>query len=187
MARALSAALAAALLAACGEPLLYAEMEVASVAVTQALPTLPGSPQVDAPTTPLPPEGFDLDLGEIDLGAESEKSSVTLNGALFEITDPTSPETTFAGIRRAELLILPAAGSVEPPVTLALYDRDRDGPATTRLALRPVGPVNLLPYLSANQVKAQVIVGGIPPGPAGGSWTADLTVDMHLLARTELR
>ncbi|MBI5070520.1 MAG: hypothetical protein HZB56_20010 [Deltaproteobacteria bacterium] len=187
MARALIAALAAVLLSSCGEPLLYAEMEVASVAVTQTLPTLPGSPPVDVPTTPLPADGFDLKLGDIKLGGETEKSRVTLNGAVFEILNPTSPETTFAGIRRAELILLPAVGTSGPPVTLALYDRARDGAATTRLAMQPVGAVNLLPYLSAEQVRVQVVVGGVAPGPLGGTWTADLTVDLHVKARVEYR
>jgi len=179
-------ALAAALLAACGEPILYAELDEPSVALTQSLPAMPGAPAVDLPATVLPPEGLDLPLGDIDLGAGGKHSRATLNGAVLQLVNPASG-TSFAGIRRAELQLLPDGGTGGTlPVTLACYDRERDGAATDRLAFRAAEPVNLLPYLSARQVRVQVVVAGVPPGPAGSTWESDLTVDLHLLARVEL-
>jgi len=176
-------ALAALLLAACGEPILYAQIDEPSVAFTQSLPALPGSPAVDLPATVLPEGGLDLPLGNLDLGAEGEHSRATLNGAVLELVTP-APDTSFAGVRRAELQLLPGGGAA--PVTVASFDRERDGAAGRRLALRPGEPVNLLPFLRADQVKVQVVVAGIPPGPAGTEWRSDLTVDLHLLARVEV-
>lgn len=176
-------ALAASLLAACGEPILYAQVDEPSVAVTQSLPALPGSPPVDLPATVFPEGGLDLPLGNLDLGAEGEHSRATLNGAVLELLDPT-PETSFAGVRQAELQLLPGGGAA--PVAIASFDRERDGAAGRRLVLRPAEPMNLLPYLSADSLKVQVVVAGIPPGPVGTTWTSDLTVDLHLLARVEV-
>lgn len=180
------AALLAALLAACGQPLLYAELDAPSVAVTQALPALPGAPPIDAPATALPPGGMDLPLGGIDLGAEGEHSRITLNGATLQLLHP-SAGTSFAGVRTAELQLLPAAGSNQAAVVIASYDRARDGAAADRLVLRAAAEVDLLPYLSAQQVRVQVLVAGVPPGPLGSTWSSDLTVDLHVLARVEVR
>jgi len=179
------AAVSAALLAACGQPLLYAEIDAPSVAVTQALPALPGSPPVDAPATALPPDGLDLPLGDIDLGAEGEHSRITLNGATLQLVNPAAG-TSFSGVRAAELQLLTDPGGNQPAVVLASYDRARDGVASERLVLRAAAEVDLLPYLSAQRVRVQVVVAGTPPGPLGSTWSSDLTVDLHVLARVEV-
>lgn len=181
--RALAAAASSLLLAACGQPLLYAEIDVPSVAITQSMPDMPGAPPIDLPALTV---NLELSIGDLGLGARSERSSVTLNGAVLQLVGP-AVGTTFAGLRTVELRLLPAAGSSQPEGVLATFDRARDGAAGDRIALRATDQVNLLPYLSADRVRVQVVAAGVPPGPVGSTWSSDLTVDLHVVARVDVR
>jgi hypothetical protein len=180
MTRRLAVALAAAALAACGKPLLYARLDAPSVTVTQALPALPGAPAVDG-TAVLPPGGVDFPVGDLVVDRSFQGSRVTLNGAALAMTG-SGGGPSFAGIRRAVLRVT-APGGALVAADLASFDAVRDGAAGATLALRPETAIDLLPYLSAQALHLELELSGTPPGPEGTSWTADLTLDFHLVAQ----
>ena len=173
-----SAALALAL-AACGDPLFYAKVDEPSLAVTQTLPPVPGAPAVDVPTATV--AALQFRVGDVVAGPGSEQSRLTLSGAKLTLLSPGAG-TTFAGVRTAQVRVVAPPASALPAQTVATYDRDRDGPAGTVLALRG-SDVDVLPYLSTGALQLQLSAAGVPPGPVGTSWVADLTLDLHLVAR----
>jgi len=182
MTRTLALSLASAgLLAGCGDPLLYLEVDEPSLVITQRLPDVPGAPAVDVPAVNIPPGGLDVDIGDIGVGPSSSRSSLELRGAALAMLSP-GPGTDFSRITSASLIVTPPAGTNLPQLVIASFDAARNGVAGTTLALSAPGPVNLLPYLAAGKLRVEIVAAGSPPGPPGSSWAADLSLDFHLRA-----
>jgi hypothetical protein len=181
MAKTPSLLLAAAALAGCGDPLLFLRVDEPSLTVTQTLPPVPGAPAVAVPSVEIPPGGADVGVGDFAVGQSEKGSRLTLNGARLVLLSP-APGTSFSGITAASLAVVPPSGSALPPVTVAGYDQARDGPADAALVLTASGGADLLPYLGARTLRVVLTASGTPPGPAGSTWTADLTLDFHLVA-----
>jgi hypothetical protein len=184
MARTRALALAASALslgAGCSDPLLFVQVDEPSLTVTQTLPPVPGAPAVAVSAFEIPPGGVEVSVGDLVVGSTSRGSRLTLNGARLALLAP-APGTTFAGVTAASLEVVPPAGSGLPQAAIATYDQARDGPAGATLALAGSAGVDLLPYLGAKTLRVVLGAAGTPPGPAGTSWTADLTLDLHLVA-----
>jgi hypothetical protein len=181
MAKTIALVLAGAL-AGCGDPLLFVEVDEPSLTITQTLPGVPGAPPVAVASTDIPPGGLDVGVGDFAVDRAAPGSRLSLNGARLVLLSPGAG-TTFAGITGAALGVVPPDGSGLPPLVAATYDQARDGPAGSALTLAASGSADLLPYLGAKTLRVVLTVAGEPPGPAGIVWTADLTLDFHLVAR----
>lgn len=174
---------AAALLAGCS-PLFFGKVEEPSLAVTQRLPPVPGAPPVVVPSGLLFP-AFTFEIGDVGVKQDSSDSTLWLNGATLAMVSP-GPLTSFSDVTTAALAVVPPAGSALPEVVVADFDAARDGAAGTTLALKGTGRANLLPYLQATRIALRASMSGALPGPADITWTADLTLDFHVVAQKNL-
>lgn len=171
------AALAAVLLAACGGPLLYAELEIPELRVTlppQSFPAaaspLPSNwcnPSVPQPNPPCLAVGASYDLA-------AHVPAFTQSGATYEVrltavsfklsatqSTPGAP-TDLSGIQSARVLVganpsVPGSGTV-----VASYVRTTTSPPPTTLAVTGNSNLDLAPYLSNGQlpVRVEVVIDG---------------------------
>ena len=176
------------LLAAC-DPLFYAKVDAPSVAITQSLPgPIPGAPQVPV-TVPTSLIQYSFDIGQVTVDQSSKDSSLTLNGATVAITSSGPP--SFSGIDELDLVVAPPSGDPTlTAVTVARYSKSAGvGTLSTdgkTLTLAPPEKVELLPYLQGTVLTVSLSGSGILPGPVGTTWTADVTIDFHVIAQKNL-
>jgi hypothetical protein len=176
--------LAAVALAVTGcDPLMYAKLDEPSVAITNTI-TAVGLPQVDVPSVTVANVTFQI--GDITVDESSKDSSLWLNKATLQLLNP-GPGTTFAGIKTASIAISAPPGNTNLVTqVVASYDQARDGPAGDTLVLAATQEINLIPYLSSKTLVVDLTGSGVPPGPLGVTWTADLTLDFHVIAQKNL-
>jgi hypothetical protein len=180
--------IAAVALIACS-PLVYGKLEDPSIKVTQATPNIPGAPQVALTVADLFP-AFSFGIGEIPgFDETSKESSVVLNSATIAMTSTSSSASNFGGITSATLFVT-ATG--QPDKAVAVYDSTHGSLSADKktLALAPVDDSNLLQYFSAKAIGVKLSGSGTLPGPAPGpgptvtgSWSADVTLDFHVIAQ----
>ena len=157
------AACAAALsLAACGKPLLYAEVEIADVQVTipqQSFPATANPPPANfcPPGTVFPAgmtciqQSIAYDLGKdfTDLTKDSVDYELRLTDLAIQLNTATaigdfnSVYTVRVGVE---------ANGALPAVDLATYQRSASDPNPTSIAVRAMSNVDLSPYVQSGQV-----------------------------------
>jgi len=164
----LSAALLA--LAACGGPLLSAEVEVERFCYHQPTPIqIPFAPTGSPSTTVTSPTvGLPLDLPPL-LRAKGSEVEVRLLEARLRPVPAGSVD--LSGIQSLVVdQVLPGGNTA-----LARYQRSGTGPITEIVAAGQ--GVDLAAAAQTRTLSAQLRAEGSPPtGPAGGSWPADLEV-----------
>jgi hypothetical protein len=191
--RKLAVALAAALATACGDPLLFAELEIPSVRVTLPSQSFPG--------TVAGPDNQCLDAGgnvvascirqafTYDLGAQvsvlnedNVKPEVRLSELSIALTatcDPLLPTcvASFATVTQVAIWILGPAGSGLPDVVVAEYRRSAANPAPAAIAVSGYSNVDLGRYVDAGvlSVAAEMKYDAATP-----AFTADVTGDFYL-------
>ena len=170
----------------------YAKLDEPSIAVTQTTPSIPGLPPVavTVPANIFP--SFSFSVGDFPGSDETSKeSSVVLNSASVAMTATSSSGSNFDGITNATLSVTPPSGSGLPTTAVATYVK---GDATRgslsadgrTITLTPIDSTNLLPYLTQKSISISLSGTGTPPGPVGGSWSADVTLDFHVVAQKNL-
>lgn len=179
-------ALAALLLATgCGRPLLYAEVEIPSAAVTVPQQVFPEINATDVCTAPgADPSSLcsqrviEYDLGQDfrDLIADAHTVDLRLTqlGIALSATDPLQD---FSNVQRVRILAEGADPST-PTVELARYERDPAATSTRDISVRTRASVNLGGYVRAGfiaiRAELEVDPGGLP------EFTADVTGDFYL-------
>lgn len=183
------------LLAACGKPLLYAEVEIPSAVVKVPQQTFPSTfdplPVDLCPADPLNPvqpgdtclqKAIVYDLGKDFRDLVKDAASVDLRLTSLSIDlnalDPaTNPLATFANVVRVRVLAEGVDAST-PPIELARYVRDPAAPAGRAISVGARSTVNLGGYVQSGfiRVRAELEVdpGGLP------AFSADVTGDFYL-------
>jgi hypothetical protein len=184
-------ALAALLLAAaCGKPLLYAEVEIPSTVVLlpqQAFPSttspLPGDLCAPDPAWPTP-QGhtclqkvvrYDLGQDFRDLIADAETVELRLNrlGIALATTDPLAD---FGSVYRVRVLA-EGIDAAQPDVELARYVRDPLAPPSRTIEVGARTSVNLGPYVDAGSIRVRSELEFDQDIPA---FTADVSGEFYL-------
>lgn len=174
---ALLAPVALALLAACGDPLFSAEVEVerfcygrriCAASSPTCIPALPANPPSASipPGSLVPSVAVPLQLPPLLRSQGSEVEIRLLEASLR----PVSASTDLKGIVSLELQLVPAGGA---PVTFASYARRVPTPATVPTITLAGQRIDVVGYLQANQMQVQLGGAYDAPFPATG-WDADL-------------
>ncbi len=179
-------ALAAALLAtACGDPLLFAELEIPSVEVklpSQSFPATTIPPGAPCSTPCVISQPFTYDLGsQVSVLDEKNVTSEIRVTALSIALTANGPLANFANVRSVRLWMVAPPGSALQDVVVAAYDRP-PGAAPQQITVSGYSNVDLAPYLQAGllQVAAEMAFDtGIP------SFTADVTGDFYLKVKLD--
>ncbi|HSN89889.1 MAG TPA: hypothetical protein VLS93_01565 [Anaeromyxobacteraceae bacterium] len=158
------------LLAGCGGPLLFAEMEI-----PQACVTLPAFPFAGTNADPSTSRDVAYDLGGhfpalTNPNVEYELRVARLDTRLVSTDPVTDPGYDFGAVDSVRVVVYDPSG-VLPEVEVATYVRNPVTPATTEIAA--VGPMDadLAPYLQAGTMNLRAeYSGGLPRG----DWTADV-------------
>lgn len=182
--RKLAAAAAVLLLAGCGDPLLFAELEIPSVAIvlpSQSFPAATAGPDNQCP----PPDTgtdciyqtFSYDIGSqvSILNDSGVKADVRLMSLSLALT--AGVLQNFGTVDEVTLFILPPAGSTLSPVVVAEYRRSASDPAPTSIRVAGYSNVDLAQYLSSGklQTAAEMKFNAVTP-----DFTADVTGDFYL-------
>jgi hypothetical protein len=177
------------LLAACGKPLLYGEVEIPSVAVKVPQQTFDAITGTDLCTTPgtSPSNLCSLTSIKYDLGNEFRdlvKDATSLDLRLTELAidlttlDPIN--NPLAGFERvAQVRILAVGEAPLVALELARYTRDPAAPAGRGITVSARSSVNLGPYVQGGLIEIRAELEVDPPSglPA---FTADVTGDFYL-------
>lgn len=173
------------LLAACGGPLLYADLEVPQVLVTlpsQRFPASAGNPALwCAPTAPsCVATELEYDLGQSVsyLREPGATYQVRLNHLAIAMVATAGGD--LRGVKSAAILAYPAAGGA--PVEIARYVRSAADPAPTTIAVAGDPGLDLAPYVSAGRIRVRVELTYDAPTPA---FDADVTADFYLKVRLD--
>jgi hypothetical protein len=176
------------LLAACGKPLLYAEVEIPSVVLQVPQQTFDVITSTDFCTTPgtSPTNLCSQTVLKYDLGQDFRdlmKDATSLDLRLTELAigltalDPISnPLANFDNVAQVRVVAVGTAPLVA--LELARYTRDPAAPAGRNITVSARSTVNLGPYVQAGliEIRAELEVdpGGLP------AFTADVTGDFYL-------
>jgi len=160
-------ALAALALTACGGPVLFVEVELPRVCLTQARIPFPGAPATGT-------VAGDVDLPIVEqiplLTTDGAETVLILDDVSIVPVSGTSPD--LSGIESALVNVVPATGA---PVTAVRYTRDPALPPPSEIALRG-GGVDIAPLLENGAAHLRVVASGSPPASA---WTADVQTCVH--------
>lgn len=179
-------ALAAAALASCGDPLLFAELQIPRLAVTLPSQTFPASDTTDPatwcalvqdPAAPCIQLTLDYDLGgQVPV---LDEPGVTYDLRLTDVAialTTTGAGEDLAGVRQVTVLVLATPGDPGSGVVVASYAR-LPGAAPTTVAIAGNSSLDLGPYLAAGRLPVRVEVtldSGTP------EFLADVTVGFSL-------
>lgn len=178
-ARTLLASSLALTLAGCGGPVLFAELEMPSVAVTLPQYSFPGAPAgvtvredivvdvgANVPLVNEPNVEFDLRLSRMTL-----------------VLDTSGPMSNFDDIESVTITALAPAGSGLVDLVLLAYTNPHTATNVTRITATSETDADLKPYLSAGQlnIKAEYTGGGLPLS----TWTADLTAEFWMKVKLD--
>lgn len=172
------------LLAACGGPLLRADLEVPEARLVLPAQQFPASAAPPAawcdPSTPAcVATDVSYDLGrQLDLGARPITAYDVWLDAL-EIALAASQGGDLGGVAAAAVLAYPLDGGA--PVALARYQRSAADPSPSAIALSG-GGIDLAPYLEAGVIRLRVELSydrATPP------FRADVTAQLHLKVRLD--
>ncbi len=176
---------AALLLAACGDPLLRAELEIPSVKVTlpsQSFPALTGGVPCPPPDAALlcVDQALDFDLGS-DVSVLNEKgvtSEVRVTGVSMKLASALSD---FGKVHWVRLNI---AAPALPDVLVASYLRPAvpQSPPPTTIAVDGYSNVDLWPYLQAGVLDVRASIAYESGTP---DFTADVTSDFYLKVKLD--
>lgn len=166
--------------AGCGDPLLFADLEIPEVELTLPAQRFPAS--VAGPSDwcdPTRPSCIATDLtydlgqplGLLDRPATEYEIRLTALSLALAATEPGD----LGGITSAELLAYPPGGGA--PVTVARYDRSASDPAPTAIAVAGDPDLDLAPYLEAGLIRLRVELSYDARTPA---FEADVTADFHV-------
>lgn len=162
-------------LAACGGPLLSAEVKEAKITSTNVPFSSPGGGAISFGS-------FTADLGP--LGASSGSgftTALTLKQVTIAWTDPaTRPD--FSGITSATLTAVPAAGSGAQERVVATYVQSASDPNPAGIVIAGDPSLNVLDYLADGVLELRLDVQGTPPATA---WAATATVVAELAWKAE--
>lgn len=155
-----AAALAAVLLAACGGPALFAELEIPAVGITLPPQEFPGS--TADPSRWCAPDRPDCIRTELVYDVGNEVELLSDENAEYEIRltdlalalDATVTTTDLGGIRSAIFEVVPPDGST--PVVVASYVRSESDPNPTSIAVSGSSSLDLAPFLDQGQVRILV-------------------------------
>jgi hypothetical protein len=154
-------------LAACGGPVLFVEVELPQVCVTQAGVPVPGArtagtieQQVEVPLT-----------DQIPLLSTSGAETV-LRLDEVRVTPAPGSAPDLSGIDTAVVNLLPPVGA---PVKGVSYTRDPAAPPPTELVLRGDG-VDIAPLLVNGRARLDVVTSGQHPA---SPWAADVKMCVH--------
>jgi hypothetical protein len=178
------------LLAACGKPLLYAEVEIPSAVVQvpqQTFPStfnpLPTDLCTPDPLYPVQPGNTCLQKSiEYDLGSDfrdlvKDAASIELRltslGIALSATDPLAD---FGSVYRVRL-VAEGADATQPPVELARYVRPAGGTTARDITVGTRSTVNLGGYVQSGVIKIRSDLEFDQDIP---EFTADVTGDFYL-------
>jgi hypothetical protein len=178
-ARVLSTASLLLALAACGGPLLFAELELPSVEVTLPQYQFPGS-VAGAPV---------VQTASFDLGVNVpviNQSNVTIELKLNKMTivlNTSGPLSNFDQIDSVTITALPPPGSTLPRLVLIDYTNPHTATGVTSVTATSQTATELKPYLDAGKitVEARYAGTGLPTSP----WTADVTADFWIKVKLD--
>ncbi len=187
--RKLAAVAAAVLATACGDPLLFAELEIPSVRIvlpSQAFPATTAGPGNQCP----PPDTsasciyqtFTYDIGSqvSVLNEKNVKAEVRLTELSIDLT--AGALANFGTVDEVSMWILPPAGSTLPQVIVAEYRRSAADPSPTAIKVSGYSNVDLGAYVAAGvlSVAAEMKFNAVTP-----DFTADVTGDFYLKVRLD--
>jgi hypothetical protein len=179
-------AAAALLLAGCGGPLLFAELEIPEVGLTLPAESFPAAPAC-VPTLPdcvSAQVDFVYDLGsEVDVltdeNVEYELRLTELGLALTADSRRTGSVSDLGGVRSMTIEVIPPGGG--EGVVVASYAR---APGATPTEVRVTGNANvdLAPYVTAGQVQLRATLRTDSPTPP---FTADVSAVFYLRVKLD--
>lgn len=173
------------LLAACGGPLLYADLEVPQVLVTLPAQRFPAS--VASPALWCDPSTPSCVATELEYDLAQSVSYLREPGATYQvrltrlaIAMTAAAGGDLGGVKSAVILASPAAGGA--PVEIARYTRSAADPAPTTLSVAGDPGLDLAPYVTAGRIRVRVELSYDAPTPA---FDADVTADFYLKVRLD--
>jgi len=177
------AVLSLAALAACGGPILFAELTMPSVEVTLPQHVFPGDPLglsssetvsfdvgANVPVVNEPNVDFDLRITRMTL-----------------VLDTTGPLSNFDGFQTVKITALHPSGNAALDLVLLRYDKPAAASRITRISATSETDADLKPYLSAGviDVRAEFTSDGVNPTLPPSDWTADLTADFWMRVKLD--
>jgi hypothetical protein len=186
------AAAAALLLAACGGPMLYAEIEIPDLRVTLPSQQFPGF------DTPLPANwcdpaglgtppcvalgtGYDLSAQVPALDQSNVTAEVRLTDVAFKlVTTGGGTVADLSGIQSATVRV--GADATHPGTVVASYTRTTTSPPPTTIAITGKANVDLAPYLSSGKlpIRVEVVVDG-----GTSAFQADITGGFYVRVKLD--
>src|SRR5919197_1428366 len=152
---------------ACGGPVLFVQVELPQVCLTQQGVVVPGAPSAGA----IPPLEVDVPIEQqIPLLTRGAETVIVLDEVSVTPASGSAPD--LSGIASAVVGVLPPAG---PAVEALRYARDPAQPAPAALVLSG-GGVDIAPLLVGGTARLQVAASGKPPS---SPWGADLRTCVH--------
>ncbi len=158
-----------AVLAGCGDPLFFADVQARKICVTMPSQQIPGAPDITANV---------LKEGDWDLGDDLRKlmskdgASATIQVLEFTIADANG-QADLTGISDASVVVARTDGT--DPVTLLAYTRPQNDPPQHEIDMSGQS-VDVGTYLDSGKLHYKVAAHGtLPPT----TWTADLQACMH--------
>jgi hypothetical protein len=168
--------------AACGGPVLFAELEMPSVQVTLPQYSFPGDPLGLTTSTNV---SFDIGANvplvtDPDVDFDIELRNMTL------VLDTTGPLSNFDGFETVRIVALhPTVPALD--LTLLEYHKPAGASGITRVSASSETDADLKPYLTAGviNVRAEYASDGVNPTLPTSNWTADLTADFWMKVRLD--
>jgi hypothetical protein len=169
--------LLAPLLAGCGGPLLYAELEMPSVEVTLPQYTFPGDP---LGLSTVKDVSFDVGanvpvVNEPDVELELRLTRMTM------VLGTSGPLSNFDGFQTVTITALHPSGDPARDLVLLRYEKPAGATDITRISASSSTDADLRPFLDAGviNVRAAYASDGINPTLPTSDWTADLTAEFR--------
>jgi hypothetical protein len=164
-------------------PELFAEVEAASVCITPATQTFPGT----GIATPAYDYEISYDLGDSlpvvnEPDVEYEIRLSQMDTRLQSVNPITDPSYDFSGVETVRIIAFDPTAAL-PEVELVRYDRDPSAPSPL-YEIHASGPLNvdLAPYVASGQLSLRAEYSGSLPR---GDWTADVKGCFYLRVKLD--
>lgn len=173
------------LLAGCGGPILFAEVEIREVGITLPHQSFPAMTTLGGSSCGTTPNCAETDI-TFDIGNDIDvitQNNVTYDLKLTDlhiVADTTTTGADLSGIVSADVVVVPADGGA--PVVVATYTRPTGGGPITTLAVSSVETVDLEPFIQSGTLHLQVRLVYDAPTPA---FTASIQGVFYLKAKID--
>lgn len=164
-------------LAACGGPVLFADLELPSVEVTLPQYQFPGTP-LGVPLTK--DVAFDLGANVPVVNQQNVMLDLKLNRMTL-VLDTSGPLSSFDQVERVTITALHPATTTLPDLVLIDYANPHTATGVTTITATSQSGADLTPYLVAGAITLRAVYSG--SGLPTSAWTADVTADFWMKVR----